>query len=106
MAGVMGSSSLHEAAAIVQTAAALQPSSVIDLGCGTGKYGFLLREHLDLAAGRLGRDQWLVRIDAVEGYAPYVTELHRTIYDEIVVSDIGRHVAETSQRYELALCST
>ena len=36
----------------------LNPSSVLDIGCGSGKYGVLLREYLPKA-----------RIDGIEGFA-------------------------------------
>ena len=101
--GVTGSSSLGEAEAIVATAAALNPTRIVDLGCGTGKYGFLLRERLDLACGRADRSVWQVRIDAVDGYAPYLTDLHRSVYDEVIVADVREFVATASGRYELAL---
>lgn len=56
---------------------ARQPRSVLDIGCGWGKYGFLLREYLD---------QWerQVTIDAVEGFPGYLdrSPAHK-IYDEI-----------------------
>ena len=52
---------------IVNTVLELGPTRVLDLGMGTGKYGFLLREQTDLAQGRLSRDDWRMRIDGVEG---------------------------------------
>lgn len=63
-----------------------QPKSLLDVGIGFGKYGFLAREYLELWDGRrFGENycQWKRRIDGIEGYAPYITSMHRFIYSDI-----------------------
>lgn len=88
----MPSSSIDALTLIVRTAVALKPRRVLDLGMGTGKYGFLLREQIDLA-----QQQRTVTLVGVEGYADYVGDHQRVVYDEIVVDDI-RHFLASSQR--------
>jgi predicted TPR repeat methyltransferase len=51
----MPSRPLAVAPLIVQATLAVNPSRVLDLGMGTGKYGFLLREQRDLARGEWTR---------------------------------------------------
>jgi SAM-dependent methyltransferase len=91
---------LHEAAVIVETVAALEPKAVLDLGCGTGKYGFLVRERLDYSQQGNG-----VRIEGVEGYASYLGPVHDLIYDRVVVSDVCEFLAGAQAgSYDVALC--
>ncbi len=78
---------------VLRAVVALQPRSILDVGCGTGKYGVLFREYVEIAAQKdnpraCQRDHWKVQIDAVEAFAPYVTPLHHFIYDEVIIGDI------------------
>lgn len=54
------------------------PRTVLDVGCGYGKYGVLLREYLD----------GLPRVDGIEMWEPYVAPHHLLgIYDNLTVGD-------------------
>jgi hypothetical protein len=103
MTAVAGSSPLYAAASVVETVASLAPRSVLDLGCGTGKFGFLLRERFDLSQGRVHRDEWALRIDGVEGFTPYISEMHRLIYNEVFAQDIRTFVSSPGRHYDLVL---
>jgi glycosyltransferase involved in cell wall biosynthesis len=59
------------------------PRSVLDVGAGFGKYGVLLRESLDIAAERYGREAWQARIDGVEAFAGYRNPIHTYVYDRM-----------------------
>jgi 2-polyprenyl-3-methyl-5-hydroxy-6-metoxy-1,4-benzoquinol methylase len=60
----------------------LRPASVLDVGCGAGKWGALCREYLDWwGPGATGARR--TRIDAVEIHTPYIGPLHRAVYDEV-----------------------
>ena len=65
----------------------IKPASVLDVGCGFGRWGFLAREICDIFHGRYDQTSWRTKIDAVEIYLRYITPLHRLIYDEIHVAD-------------------
>jgi hypothetical protein len=65
----------------------MRPKRVIDLGSGTGKYGFLLREQCDLAMGRTIRDGWKLHIEGVEGFAPNVTEISNFTYNNVWITN-------------------
>ena len=74
---------------ILHTIKRVHPKSILDVGCGFGKYGFLLREVLDWE-DFYGIDQprhWKTIIDAVEIWEPYLTEIQRLIYSEIFIGD-------------------
>src|SRR5258708_35558700 len=63
-----------------------RPTSVLDVGCGFGKYGFLSREYLDVQFGRLTPDQWQTRIVGIEAFAPYHHPVWDFVYDDIHVA--------------------
>jgi hypothetical protein len=77
--------------------------SVLDIGIGFGKYGFLLREFLDIRVGRYDKVSWQTRIDGVEIWPAYVNELHRYIYDRVYIGDIMK--LSFSQLYDLVIMS-
>ena len=90
----------------------LKPKSVLDLGAGYGKYGALFREylglrHVDREKNRNGiytalKDNGILRIDAVEGYSPYIGELHRIVYDNIYIENIADFCKKSwKSRYDL-----
>jgi len=68
---------------------AVQPKTVLDIGCGFGTWGFLCREHLDVFNGRVQPDEWQVRIDAIEYFEPYIMAHQRALYDSIQIGDIA-----------------
>lgn len=74
--------------------------SVLDVGIGFGKFGFLLREHLDVRKRRYFRHEWKARIDGIEVYSDYLTVLHSFVYDNIYVGDI-RELLETLPQYDV-----
>jgi 2-polyprenyl-3-methyl-5-hydroxy-6-metoxy-1,4-benzoquinol methylase len=65
----------------------LDPQSVLDVGPGFGKYGFLAREYLELWWRTTDYARRTRRIDAVEVFEPYITALQRYIYDEVHIGD-------------------
>ena len=66
----------------------LQPKSVLDIGVGFGKWGFLAREYTDINAQHYKREDWRVRIEGVEAFPEYSTPTYHYIYDEIHYGDL------------------
>jgi hypothetical protein len=62
----------------------LQPTRILDIGPGFGKWGFLIREALDFMLGRLDRDEWNVTIDGVDAF-PYNSPILPWVYDSIQI---------------------
>ena len=81
----------------------LDPRSVLDVGTGFGKYGILCREYLELWDGRQEYSNFKRRIDGVEAYGPYITELHKYAYDNVYVDDVRDLVDKLDFRYDLVL---
>lgn len=66
----------------------LRPKSILDVGVGFGKWGHLFREYTDILESehdpaRYQRANWQVRIDGIEGFPDYITEMHRFLYNDI-----------------------
>jgi len=66
----------------------IQPKTVLDVGCGYGRWGYLVREIMDIVHTRYAKETWQTIIDAVEIYAPYITPAHNYIYTKIYTEDI------------------
>lgn len=80
------------------------PHSILDAGTGFGKYGFLCREYLDVCRGRFQKKDWQIKIDGIEGFEPYLSDLQRLIYDKILSGDIFEIFSKAEkQSYDLLL---
>jgi len=79
------------------------PKTMLDIGIGFGKYGFLAREYLELADGRDVYDDWTRRIDGVEAFENYITPLQRKIYDNIYTGNILDIIDELETNYDLII---
>ena len=65
-----------------------RPRSMLDIGLGNGKWGFLARDCLDVMLNEsYHRSRWQVRIDGIEAYADYIQDHQRAIYDTIHIGD-------------------
>ena len=80
----------------------LQPTSVLDIGIGFGKWGFLVREYTDINAHRYQREDWRVRIEGVEAFPEYVTPTYHYIYDQVYHGDL-REVLPRLTTYDLVI---
>lgn len=65
----------------------LMPASILDIGIGFGKYGFLAREYVDICEMRYHSEMWQTKIDGIEIFSDYVGDLQRLIYNEIYIGD-------------------
>lgn len=61
--------------------------SILDIGAGFGKYGVLLRDHLDIRKKRYHRKTWQHRIDAIEIWPDYINPIHQHVYNCIFAND-------------------
>jgi hypothetical protein len=88
----MPSSRAHTIPVVINLLRQLKPRSILDVGVGFGKWGHLFREYTDILAAernptRYQRQNWKVRIDGIEGHEPYLTDMHRFLYNNIYVGD-------------------
>jgi len=66
----------------------MHPESILDIGIGFGSKGMLFREYTDIWALRYNKFDWKTRIDGVEIFPGYISELQNEIYDTIYTGDI------------------
>jgi SAM-dependent methyltransferase len=65
-----------------------RPGSILDIGLGNGKLGFVARDLLDVMLNeRYLRQHWKVRIDGIEVFGDYIQDHQRAIYDHIFIGD-------------------
>ncbi len=64
-----------------------KPKTILDVGCGFGRYGFLCREYLDIWDSSYEYDEYRVQIDAIEIFNTYLGALQQSIYDSIYRMD-------------------
>lgn len=83
----MPTSDLYNVHPVITTIQQLEPSSVLDIGCGFGKYGVLMREYIDVWHGRFRRDDWQLRIEAIEAFGEYANPLWDFVYDDVHIGD-------------------
>lgn len=91
----MPTSNAYNIAPIIDAACKIKPRSVLDLGCGYGKYGALLREYLDGHGGVLNPEdpEWkgtlIIGYEAFEQYRNPMWEF----YDQVFVQDFTDSVS-------------
>ncbi len=82
----------------------INPSSILDVGAGFGRWGMLAREFCELWRERHFPSQWALRVDAVEAFADNISEYHHLFYNNIYVEDAAEFVSdEVCQRYDLII---
>jgi len=75
----------------------LRPRSVLDVGIGTGRFAVICRKKLESASGHprfMERSNWTTKIEGVEVYEPYISDVQRLLYDSIVIGDITNPTVE------------
>jgi hypothetical protein len=89
---------------IVRLAKMLRPKSVLDIGCGLGHIGYLMRTQLEPENWPAGKSkpQWSVRMDALEIFPDYLNEVHQFIYNRVIVGDI-RNILPGLETYDLMI---
>jgi hypothetical protein len=64
----------------------LSPKSILDIGIGFGKNGFLAREYCDIWHGRYPGN-FATTIHGIEVFDKYITDIQKYIYDSIFIGD-------------------
>ena len=88
---------------IVELIIDTNPKSILDVGVGFGKYGFLSREYLELWDGRGQYKDWRRRIDGIEVFKEYLTPIHDFVYNQAYVGNVLDILPTLRTRYDLIL---
>jgi SAM-dependent methyltransferase len=65
----------------------LKPESFLDIGVGSGKWGFLFREYTDIWEGRTIKTQWKSQVDGIEIFPPIIQDHQRAMYKRIFIGN-------------------
>ncbi len=87
---------------IAQKLFEIQPKTVLDIGIGCGKYGFLTREYSDRDYC-CGLSPKKVILHGVEIYEKYITNIQRAIYDEIFIGNALDLLPSLVDNYEVII---
>ena len=99
----MPTSTYAHIVALVGYLQAIRPASILDVGVGNGKIGFLARDLLDVMLGeRYRKEDRRVRIDGIEIFPDYIQDHQKAIYDQIFIGDAAE-VIDTLGSYELII---
>jgi len=79
----MPTSDHHNINTILTILTRLGPQRVLDIGCGFGKYGVLLREYLDIWKGRLEPQDWRLTLVGIEAFSHYRNPIHDFVYSTV-----------------------
>lgn len=80
--------------------------SILDIGAGFGKYGVILREHMDIRKGRLKPSSWKTTIDCVESSKPIVPgiyDIYNHLFEGPIETFLESNSVEKLPSYDLIL---
>lgn len=100
----MPTSQYQQISQILQLITLTNPKSVLDIGVGFGKYGFLTREYLDIFYERMQKDtEWKITLDGIEAFENYINPVHRYIYNSLFIGNALDILPTLNKRYDLVL---
>ncbi|MDY6987427.1 MAG: hypothetical protein SWQ30_05155 [Thermodesulfobacteriota bacterium] len=99
----MPTSPLHQLNDIMELIILTNPGTILDIGVGFGKYGFLAREYLELWDDIREYRHWKRRIDGIEIHSAYITPVHDFVYDHVYDGNAIDIVPTLEVNYDLVL---
>ena len=99
----MPSSHYFQLNEIVDLISLTNPDRLLDIGTGFGKFGFLAREYLELWNETSEYQKWVRVIDGIEAFEPYLTPVHKFIYNNIYIGNAIDILPELKEQYDLIL---
>ncbi len=80
-----------------------RPTSILDIGLGNGKLGFIARDLLDTMLGeRYRKETWQIRIDGIEIFEDYIQEHQKSIYNQIYIGD-AYEIIDRLDKYDMVV---
>ncbi len=98
-----GTGNYQNLADVVTWMRAADPRSVLDVGVGFGRWGFLVRDFLEVWNGRNNRAAWAVRLVGVEAFEANIREHQRLLYDELYIGRAEEFFAQRTERFDLCI---
>lgn len=86
---------------VCETVLHLNPSSILDIGVGWGRWGMLFREYTDIWRSRLGPDEWETVIEGIEAWKAYDNPIIQYVYDKMFWGPAQEVLPNIKRRYDL-----
>jgi hypothetical protein len=96
-------SNLFHLAPVVHFVNSVPNQRILDAGIGTGSYGFILRQTLEIAEQRLEKATWMHQIDGIEIFEQYRNPVWDFAYDRVHMGDI-RTILQQVGSYDVVVC--
>jgi hypothetical protein len=100
----MANSSYKDTVFVMDMVYRMSPTSVLDVGAGFGRWGFLCRCHIGVGESLQACPEQPLRIDAVEGFKPNVSSIYPAVFNKTYIGD-ARQLLPTLGRYDIIVCS-
>ena len=91
----MATAHFHQITPMMRYVEMLRPGSILDIGAGIGKWGFLCRDRLEYLEGRYEKSSWQTKIYGIEIYEGYRNPIWDYHYDGFWVGDVLDVLDET-----------
>lgn len=99
-------SNLWHAGAVIHFVEAAHRASpvrrALDVGVGTGSYGWLLRQALEVGEQRWRREDWRTRVEGIEIFEQYRNPMWDYVYDDIHLGDV-RQILPRLQPFDVII---
>jgi hypothetical protein len=79
-------------------------ASILDVGSGFGRWGFLCRCHLGCGIPLAMNLESKLRVEAIEAYKPNVTPIYDCVYNATHIGD-AQEVLSALGEYDIVICS-
>lgn len=71
---------------------------ILDIGCGFGKWGFLIRDSFDVMTfQKFKKEDWKLNITAIEPFPECITDIQEQIYNKIIKKDFFSCIDDLEQ---------
>jgi len=89
---------------MVEVMMSAYPESVLDVGVGNGKWGFLTREYRDVFHNRVDPSEWKTEIIGIEPCARYIGDAQRAVYSGIYpMTFLGYVKLHPDERFDMII---
>ena len=100
----MGTSNWQNISYNIELIRKINPESILDIGVGFGRWGFLFREFLEIWNEDNYAGKWKRKIDGIEIFPDYIKEYHNYFYNAIYFGNAADYIKQYDKNYELINC--